>query len=104
MAAWRASRGEHTTRWTTPADVATSSLSNGFVQRAGYRRMEYSLFANWRTWVDARAFYSQVKVPITLVYGDDDWSTPADRAGTAAALHVASPITLPATGHFASLE
>jgi pimeloyl-ACP methyl ester carboxylesterase len=73
-------------------------------KRAGYRRMEYSLFANWHSWVEARALYPLVKAPVTLVYSSNDWSTAEDRRRTRLALGVVTTVTLPDTGHFASLE
>jgi pimeloyl-ACP methyl ester carboxylesterase len=72
--------------------------------RSGYRRMEYSLFDNWRSWVDARNVYSKITVPVTLVYGDDDWSTPADRESTRSLLRTANVVSIVRAGHFASLE
>ncbi|MDB4956050.1 MAG: hypothetical protein JWO36_3619 [Myxococcales bacterium] len=73
-------------------------------KRPGYRRMEYSLFANWRSWLDARSLYPLVKAPVTLVYSSNDWSTIDDRRRTQSALRVAAPTTLEDAGHFASLE
>lgn len=72
--------------------------------RDGYRRMEYSLFKNWETWVRARELYPRVTVPVTLVYAQDDWSRPADRERTRGLLHTARLVSLDAAGHFASLE
>src|SRR5262245_21320768 len=48
-------------------------------QRNGYRRMEYSLFKNWQTWIEARNLYAQTTIPVILVYSHDDWSRPQDR-------------------------
>jgi pimeloyl-ACP methyl ester carboxylesterase len=73
-------------------------------KRSRYRTMEYSLFANWRSWSDARDLYPLVNTPVTLVYGAADWSTVHDRDRTRAALGLDRVVTLPATGHFASRE
>jgi pimeloyl-ACP methyl ester carboxylesterase len=54
--------------------------------------------------VAARELYARVKVPVTVVYGDQDWSRPAEREDTLARLRGASSISLPETGHFAALE
>jgi pimeloyl-ACP methyl ester carboxylesterase len=45
-----------------------------------------------------------VSAPVTLVYSDRDWSRPAERDHVARLLPAVQRITLPHTGHFASLE
>jgi len=58
----------------------------------------------WRSWGKARELYAGVKAPVTLVYGDHDWSTIAERQRTANALGVTNTITLKDTGHFAFID
>jgi pimeloyl-ACP methyl ester carboxylesterase len=53
--------------------------------------------------VDARSHYARVSAPVTLVYGDHDWSRPHERAANLGLLHDANPISLPDTGHFTAL-
>ena len=72
--------------------------------RAGYRRMESSLFANWRSWVAARRRYSSVRAPVTLVYSEGDWSHFDERERNRRELHPERAITIAGAGHFASLE
>jgi pimeloyl-ACP methyl ester carboxylesterase len=54
--------------------------------------------------IAARALYSRLDVPVTLVYGDRDWSRNAERQANVALLRGARAIVLPGTGHFAALE
>ena len=76
---------------------------NAVGRRKGYRHVERSLFAGWGSWSQARSTYSHVKAPVTLIYGDGDWSTPSERKRTADALH--TPIvTAEQTGHFAFVD
>lgn len=70
----------------------------------GYRQTEYLLFKNWRSWVDAAALYEKIDAPITLAYGDHDWSKPADRRTEEGRLTGVRAITIPATGHFSSVQ
>ena len=70
----------------------------------GHAHAFRSLCLQWRSWLSARAQYCQVNVPVTLVYGDKDWSHPAERDANARAIPGAYVVTLNATGHFASLE
>lgn len=72
-------------------------------KRTGFRYVERNVFACWRSWGQARERYAAVKAPVVLVYGDGDWSTPAERRRTAEALKV-QPIILENTGHFAFVD
>jgi pimeloyl-ACP methyl ester carboxylesterase len=70
----------------------------------GHARAFRSLCLQWRTWISARRQYAEINVPVTLVYGDEDWSRPGEREANAHAIPGARLVTLDATGHFASLE
>jgi len=84
-----------------PNDLLTKFNRAG--KRKGYRYVERSTFAGWRSWAQATHRYAAVKAPVTLVYGDNDWSTPAERKRTSEALKV-QPIILENTGHFAFVD
>ena len=84
-----------------PKDLLTKINDAG--KRKGFRYVERNVFAGWRSWGQARDRYATVKAPVTLVYGDHDWSTPEERNRTAAALKV-QPIILKDTGHFAFVD
>ncbi len=73
-------------------------------RRRGYRYVERKTFAGWRSWSGARAHYKDIKAPVTLIYGDHDWSTPEERRRNAVDLPKARLLTLQQTGHFATLE
>ena len=70
----------------------------------GHGRAFRSLCRQWRTWIAARAAYSAIEMPVTLVYGDDDWSWPEDREANQRALRTARHLSLENCGHFSSLE
>jgi pimeloyl-ACP methyl ester carboxylesterase len=70
----------------------------------GHARAFRSLMRNWRSWIDARASYRRIEVPVTLSYGAWDWSRPAERDADALAIPGARTGTLPDAGHFSSLE
>lgn len=69
----------------------------------GHARAFRSLCLHWRTWIDARAAYDNVAVPVTLAYGEHDWSRPSERAANASVLGVTAH-TLRHCGHFSSLD
>jgi pimeloyl-ACP methyl ester carboxylesterase len=73
-------------------------------RRRGYPRVAREVFRNVDSMVAARALYGRVTAPVTLVYGDDDWSRASERDANRALLQHARSIALPDTGHFAALE
>lgn len=73
-------------------------------RRKGYRHVERSTFAGWRSWSAARALYAGVKAPVKLVYGQNDWSTDVERQRTAAELGGLAITTIANTGHFAFVD
>jgi pimeloyl-ACP methyl ester carboxylesterase len=73
-------------------------------RRPGYPAVARAVFRNLESLVAARQRYTRVKVPVTLVYGDYDWSRPSDRQANIALLPGATSVALPETGHFAALE
>jgi pimeloyl-ACP methyl ester carboxylesterase len=85
-----------------PADLLAKFDETG--RRPNYRYVERKVLAGWRSWEKARERYSGVKAPVTLIYGDRDWSRTPERERTKAALRDARLFTLQNTGHFSSVE
>lgn len=73
-------------------------------RRKGYRYVERSTFAGWQSWGKARSLYAGVKAPVKLVYGQNDWSTVAERQRTAKELGGVTISTISDTGHFAFVD
>ena len=73
-------------------------------RRPGYRRVAREVFRNVNSMIAARALYGRVSAPVTLIYGDHDWSRAPEREANLALLQGARSILLPETGHFAALE
>src|SRR3989442_3328389 len=72
----------------------------------GHARAFLSLIRQWKTWIGARAAYTsvQAELPITLVYGDHDWSRPEEREANRRALGNARTLDLAHCGHFSCLD
>ena len=73
-------------------------------RRRGYTRVAREVFRNVGSMVAARDLYPRVTTPVTLIYGDHDWSRTSEREANIASLHDAESISLSDTGHFAALE
>lgn len=73
-------------------------------RRKGFSYVARNVFANWRSWSEARSLYSGVKAPVKLIYGDHDWSTVNERQRTARELGNIDIITIENTGHFAFVD
>jgi pimeloyl-ACP methyl ester carboxylesterase len=72
--------------------------------RPGYKRIARKVLAGWRSWSKARDYYRQISVPVTLIYGDSDWSRPNERERTRSLIPAAQMVTLKNTGHFSAVE
>jgi pimeloyl-ACP methyl ester carboxylesterase len=72
--------------------------------RPGYKRAARKVLAGWRSWSKARDYYRQISAPVTLIYGDSDWSRPNERERTRSLIPAAQMVTLKNTGHFSAVE
>jgi pimeloyl-ACP methyl ester carboxylesterase len=73
-------------------------------RRRGYPRVAREVFRNVDSMIAARELYGRVIAPVTLIYGDHDWSRMPEREANVALLRGARSISLSETGHFAALE
>jgi pimeloyl-ACP methyl ester carboxylesterase len=73
-------------------------------RRPAYPRVAREVFRNVGSMIAARALYGRVTAPVTLIYGEHDWSHVPEREANLALLRGARSISLPQTGHFAALE
>lgn len=73
-------------------------------RRRGYPRVAREVYRNVDSMVAARALYARISAPVTVVYGEHDWSRPAERDANLALLRNAQSNLLANTGHFAALE
>jgi pimeloyl-ACP methyl ester carboxylesterase len=73
-------------------------------RRTGYPTVARGIYRNLESLIAARGRYARISVPVTLVYGEEDWSRPSDRRANIASVPGARDIVLRDTGHFAALE
>ena len=88
-----------------------SALSPAFVRelyrvgnRPGHYQAFMSLVHQWPSWEQVRAEYDKIAVPVLLLYGDHDWSRPAERDADARGIPGAQMRVAPNAGHFLSLD
>lgn len=63
-----------------------------------------NVFSNYKSWTDSKKQYANIAVPITLVYGEYDWSSPRERGESRSLLRPQNYVELEDTGHFSILE
>jgi pimeloyl-ACP methyl ester carboxylesterase len=85
-----------------PPDFIDELVKGG--KRPGYSNVARAIYKGLPSYVAARSYYARIDVPVTLVYGDHDWSRPAEREANRARIKHARMIVLKDTGHIASLE
>jgi pimeloyl-ACP methyl ester carboxylesterase len=73
-------------------------------RRPGYPAVARAIYRNLDSLIAARERYARISVPVTLVYGDHDWSRPSDRQANIESVPGARHILLRDTGHFTALE
>lgn len=84
-----------------PEDLLGELRRSG--RRHGYPTVARAIMRSLKGFVNARARYAEVSVPVTLAYSEHDWSRPAERDQVARLLNV-NAITVPGAGHFSALE
>jgi pimeloyl-ACP methyl ester carboxylesterase len=72
--------------------------------RPGYPGVARGVLRNLDSLIAARERYAGINVPVTLIYGDHDWSRPSDRQANIESVPGARYILLRDTGHFTALE
>lgn len=72
--------------------------------RPGYGYLGRNILKNWRSWAKAPTLYNQIKSPVTLIYGENDWSRNNERVGTLNKVPNAKLETIANSGHFLSVD
>lgn len=72
--------------------------------RPGHYRAFMSLIAHFADWEALRAAYPAIRVPVSLVYGEHDWSFPSEREAGRALIPDAALTVVPGAGHLMSFD
>jgi pimeloyl-ACP methyl ester carboxylesterase len=91
--------------------VNSKALTEGFLEQvwqSGIRKNYYRHFLNLirhaSTWEQARSVYGKIKVPVVLIYGDNDWSMPVEREQDQNDIPTAETQIIKNGGHFLTLD
>jgi pimeloyl-ACP methyl ester carboxylesterase len=85
-----------------PSDFIDELVKSG--KRPGYSDVARAIYRTLPSYVAARSYYPRIEAPVTLIYGDHDWSRPAEREANRARLKRVKIIVLKDASHIASLE
>ncbi len=72
--------------------------------RSGYGYLGRNILKNWRSWANAPTLYHQIKSPVTLIYGENDWSRNNERVSTFNKIPNVKLETIANSGHFLSVD
>ncbi|MCI0467093.1 MAG: alpha/beta hydrolase [Beijerinckiaceae bacterium] len=72
--------------------------------RKGHYHAFISLLRNAATWETVTKSYSKIKIPVLLLWGDQDWSRPSEREHDRAIVPEAKMDTIKGGGHFLPLD
>jgi pimeloyl-ACP methyl ester carboxylesterase len=72
--------------------------------RRGHYRAFLSLLRNAESWETATKAYSNIKIPVLLLWGDRDWSRPDERERDRQIVPSAKMATVEDGGHFLPLD
>lgn len=87
---------------TLPKEVVDEMHKVG--NRPGHLAAFLSLIAHFAEWEALRAHYPAIALPVTLVYGEHDWSRPRERDANSGLIPGAGHKTVPGCGHLMSFE
>ncbi len=73
-------------------------------ERPGHYQAFLNLIRNMPLWRKTHAVYGRIQVPVLLVYGDRDWSRPAEREATRTEIAGARLVLVENGGHFLTLD
>jgi pimeloyl-ACP methyl ester carboxylesterase len=73
-------------------------------RRPGYPVVARAVYGNLPSLIAARSRYPEVRAPVHLIYGEEDWSRPSDRQANRQLLPAADFRPVPDAGHFIALE
>lgn len=101
---WRFHRLHHSDKKINALTTWLMKLFDKTGHRPGYGYLGRNILKNWRSWSKAPALYPQIKSPVTLIYGENDWSRVEERMQTLNKVPNAKLEAIANSGHFLSVD
>ena len=74
------------------------------IKKYGYTYHFRNVLKNYKSWTEAKKLYNEIKIPVVLVYGDNDWANENNKNDTKGFFDLASYNIIKDCGHFSFLE
>ena len=74
------------------------------IKKNGYTYHFRNVLKNYKSWTEAKKLYNKIKIPVGLVYGDNDWANKNNKNDTKGFFNLASYNIIKDCGHFSFLE
>ena len=74
------------------------------IKKNGYTYHFRNVLKNYKSWTEAKKFYNKIKIPVKLIYGDNDWANEKNKNDTKDSFGLASYDIINNCGHFSFLE
>ena len=74
------------------------------IKKNGYTYHFRNVLKNYKSWTEAKKLYNKIKIPIGLVYGDNDWANENNKNDTKDIFGLADYNIIKDCGHFSFLE
>ena len=74
------------------------------IKKNGYTYHFRNVLKNYKSWTEAKKLYNKIKIPVSLVYGDNDWANENNKNDTKGFFDLASYNIIKDCGHFSFLE
>ena len=74
------------------------------IKKNGYAYHFRNVLRNYKSFTDARKLYNKIKIPVKLIYGDNDWANESNKNETKDIFGLANYIIIKNCGHFSFLE
>jgi pimeloyl-ACP methyl ester carboxylesterase len=89
-----------------PRSIRPALLKEMYVvgNRQGHYRAFINLLRNAASWEAATRVYGNINVPVSLIWGDKDWSKPAEREHDRSMIPGVQMMTVADGGHFLPLD
>jgi len=74
------------------------------IKKNGYTYHFRNVLKNYKSWTEAKKLYNKIKIPVSLVYGDNDWANKNNKNDTKDIFGLANYNIIKDCGHFSFLE